>query len=37
MDPWDYRRRDMDYTVGALIDIGLGLAIVAGLVALIFV
>ena len=35
-DKWEYRRTDIDYSIGALIDIGLGIALVVGLLALIF-
>lgn len=36
MGAWEYRRSDMDYTVGAVVDIVLGLLIAGGVIALIF-
>ena len=35
-DKWDYRRSDLDYTIGALVNIGLGLVLVVGTLVLIF-
>lgn len=31
---WEYRKTDLDLSIGALIDIGLALAFIAGIAAL---